>query len=56
MIDSQYLMIHHYQYRQKQKEIERKNKLYKPYNPIYPIPPAQFSNLERDWFNKISHD
>ena len=76
MIDSQYLMIHHYQYRQKQKEIkqkkelerikelkkeiERENELEKQkknkINPYISFPSAQFSNLERTWFNKISHD
>ena len=79
MLDSQYLMIHHYQYKQKQKEkkkkkelerikelekeIERKKELEKEtkekkvnhvwFNPYVSLPPVEFSDLEREWFDKI---
>lgn len=79
MLDSQYLMIHHYQYKQKQKErikelkrkkelekeIERKKKLEQEikekkvkhvwFNPYVSLPPVEFSDLEREWFDKIKN-
>ena len=75
MLDSQYLMIHYYQYRQKQKEkkkkkelerikelekeIERKKELNKEkhvrFNPYISFPSVEFSDFEREWFDKIKN-